>query len=168
VAISSHVISHLVLCCQVSGLYYTLQISQSLAKGQKSENMAFQEKLYSEYTLFRNRVPSPAIAAARRYCRLWLQTNACIAAEIQSAFSSLWVHSEFEYCSFILSYNGNELLFGTWWNWKAVEMQDMYVTWDCGFSGASRSITQRRDSVTWREGWSLYIRGADNNEKCVY
>jgi hypothetical protein len=56
----------------------------------------------------------------------WSQPNAYIITEIQSAFSFLWVHSEFEYCGFISSYNGNETLFGRWWNWKAAEVQDMW------------------------------------------
>jgi hypothetical protein len=57
---------------------------------------------------------------------LWLHTNAFNVAEIQSAFSFLSVHSEFECRSFILSYNGSESLFGRWWNLKTVEMQDMW------------------------------------------
>jgi hypothetical protein len=42
---------------------------------------------------------------------LWSQPNACIVAEIRSAFSFLRVHSEFKYHSFISSYNGNETRF---------------------------------------------------------
>jgi hypothetical protein len=57
---------------------------------------------------------------------LRLQPNICIAAELQSVFGFLWVYSEFEYFSFILSYDGNETFFGRWWNLKAVEMQDIW------------------------------------------
>jgi hypothetical protein len=66
---------------------------------------------------------------------LWSQPNTCTVAEIQSAFSFLQVYSEFEYCSFILSYNGSETLFGRWWNWMSA-WNAKYVRWDCAFLGA--------------------------------
>jgi hypothetical protein len=58
---------------------------------------------------------------------LWSQTNVCIVAEIQNAFSFLWVRTEFAYRSIISSYSRNETSFGKWLNQKAAEVQD---TWD--------------------------------------
>jgi hypothetical protein len=94
--------------------------------GQKTESVEIQERLERKFFVL-------YISAKPFHCNckkilpvLWSQPNACIVAEIQGAFSFLWVHSEFEYCSFISSYNGNEMSFGRWWNWKAAEVEEMW------------------------------------------
>jgi hypothetical protein len=68
-----------------------------LTEGQKSENMAFQERLYREYTLFPNSVPSPVIAAAREYCPFY-GCNQTLASELRYR-----VHSVL--CEFIANLN---------------------------------------------------------------
>lgn len=56
--------------------------------------------------------------------------------------------------------------------WKIIKLKGSwnvrYVTWDNVFSGASRSTTQRQDSVIGRGGWSLYIHQADNKKMYVH
>jgi hypothetical protein len=74
----------------------------------KYENERLERKFFVSY-----------ISAESFHCRcksilpfLWSRPNTCIVAGVKSAFSFLWVHSEFEYRSFISSYDGNETSFG--------------------------------------------------------
>jgi hypothetical protein len=99
---------------------FWLKDRKLLTKGQKSESMAVQGRLQGKFFV-------PFLSAKPFHCHfLKSQTNTCIIAEIQRAFSFLWVHGEFKYFSFISSWKGNDTLFGSWWNWKVTELQDMW------------------------------------------
>jgi hypothetical protein len=74
-----------------------------LTKEQKSESTTFQERLEEKFFI-------PYFSAKPFHCScmrilpfLWSQPNAWIIAKTESAFSFLWVHREFKYCSFIWS-----------------------------------------------------------------
>jgi hypothetical protein len=84
-------------------LLHSSDIPGHLTKGQKSESMAVQGRLVGKFF-----VPNLSAKPSHCICKKILpflksQTNTCIVAEIQNAFSFLWVNGEFEYCSFISS-----------------------------------------------------------------
>jgi hypothetical protein len=83
-----------------------------LTKGEIPESMAFQKRLEGIFLVSYFRAKPFHCSCKRILPFLQSQTNVCIVAEIQSAFSFLLIHNEFEYCSFISLYNGNETLFG--------------------------------------------------------
>jgi hypothetical protein len=135
-------------------------------EGLKSGSMGIQERLGRNFFLSYI-CPKPFYCSWHRIPSfLWSQPNDCTIAEIQSACSFLWIHSEFEYHSFISSYNGYETSFGRLWNCKAAEV---YETWRGTVHSRVLQEVPYKGEIRvddWEGG--LYIHQADNNKKGTY
>jgi hypothetical protein len=83
-----------------TSLLHSSDIRVFWLKDRKVKALQFKEG-YSVFVPFFS--ASASLSWERTLPFLKSQTNTCIVAAIQSALSFLWVHGEFEYCSFISS-----------------------------------------------------------------
>jgi hypothetical protein len=142
--------------CKIHIFATLLSYLTLLTRGAESESMGIQERpergsfvSYMSPTVFH-------CSCKKIFPFLWLLPNACIIAEIQSAFSILWVPSEFKHRSFISSYNGNETSFGRWRNWKSAKCKTRDV--ELCFLGCFKKYqTKVRLSYMTGEGGEAYI-----------